>query len=82
MGSEWIEINGQTLPCRPSIGLLTQPVSYAGCPVVTAPIWPEGTGGLPVGVQLIAAPWREDLALRAGWALAQSGLAHVKEARL
>lgn len=82
IGSEWIDINGQRLPCRPSIGLLTQPVSFAGCPVVTAPMWPGGTGGLPIGVQLIAAPWREDLALRAGWALAQSGVAQVKESGL
>ena len=28
-----------------------------------------------LGVQLIAAPWREDLALRAGRALAQAGVA-------
>ena len=82
LGSEWIDINGQRLPCRPSIGLLTQPVSFSGCPVVTAPMWPSGTGGLPIGVQLIAAPWREDLALRAGWALAQSGVAQVKETSL
>lgn len=82
IGSEWIEVNGQRLPCRPSVGLLTQPVSFAGCPVVTAPMWPGGTGGLPIGVQLIAAPWREDLALRAGWALAQAGIAQVKGAGL
>ena len=82
IGSEWVYINGQRLPCRPSIGLLTQPVSFSGCPVVTAPMWPDGTGGLPIGVQLIAAPWREDLALRAGWALAQSGVAQVKESSL
>lgn len=82
IGSEWIEVNGQRLPCRPSIGLLTQPVSFSGCPVVTAPMWPGGADGLPIGVQLIAAPWREDLALRAGWALAQSGAAHVKESGL
>jgi amidase/aspartyl-tRNA(Asn)/glutamyl-tRNA(Gln) amidotransferase subunit A len=78
LGQEWLHINGQQLPCRASIGLLTQPISYAGCPVVTAPLWPNGTGGMPIGVQLIAAPWREDLALRAAWALQQSGLAHLK----
>lgn len=80
LGNEWIEVNGQRLPCRPSIGLLTQPVSYAGCPVVAAPMWPSGTDGLPLGVQLIAAPWREDLALRAGRVLEQAGAARVKEA--
>ncbi len=82
LGSEWIDINGQRFPCRPSIGLLTQPVSFAGCPVVAAPMWPDGTDGLPIGVQLIAAPWREDLALRAGWALQQAGAATVKEPAL
>ena len=80
--TEWIDVNGQRLPCRPSVGLLTQPVSFAGCPVVTAPMWPGGTGGLPIGVQLIAAPWREDRALRVAWVLAQSGLARAREAGL
>ncbi len=82
IGTEWIDINGQRFPCRPSIGLLTQPISFAGCPVVAAPLWPEAAAGLPIGVQLIAAPWREDLALRAGWALARSGVAKVREATL
>ncbi len=78
IGTEWIEINGVQQPSRASMGVLTQPVSLAGCPVVAAPMWPEGTGGMPIGVQLIAAPWREDLALRAAWALQHSGIARVK----
>ena len=78
IGTEWLELNGTRLPCRPTIGLLTQPVSFAGCPVVAAPLWPEGTGGLPIGVQVIAPPWREDLALRTALALEQSGVAHMK----
>jgi AtzE family amidohydrolase len=82
IGSEWIDINGQQQPCRPSMGLLAQPISFAGCPVVAAPFWPDGTGGMPIGVQVIAAPWREDLALRTARVLEQSGRAHLKEARL
>lgn len=82
IGSEWLEIDGKKVPCRPSMGLLTQPISFAGCPVVAAPLWPEGTNGMPIGVQLIAAPWREDLALRAGWVLQQAGVAHLKPAAL
>ena len=78
IGSEWIDIDGARHPCRPSLGLLTQPVSYAGCPVVAAPLWPAGTGGLPIGVQLVAAPWREDLALRAGHVLQQAGIAGLR----
>jgi AtzE family amidohydrolase len=79
IGTEWIDINGQRLPSRASMGLLTQPISFAGCPVVVAPLWPEGTEGLPIGVQLIAAPWKESLALRAAAALQQAGVAHLKD---
>jgi len=75
LGTEWLDINGTRQPCRPAIGLLTQPVSFAGCPVVAAPMWPPGTGGLPIGVQLIAAPWREDLCLRAAQVLQDAGVA-------
>ncbi|MDO9404033.1 MAG: AtzE family amidohydrolase [Polaromonas sp.] len=79
IGTEWLDIQGHTLPARAAMGLLTQPVSFAGCPVVAAPMWPSANNGLPLGVQLIAAPWREDLALRAGFALEQHGLAHLKK---
>ncbi|WP_372657374.1 AtzE family amidohydrolase [Hydrogenophaga sp.] len=78
IGTEWLDINGQQQPCRPSMGLLTQPISFAGCPVVAAPMWPDGTQGMPLGVQVIAAPWREDLALRAALLLQQSGLAQIQ----
>ena len=82
IGQEFIEVNGQKHPTRPSMGLLTQPVSFAGCPVVAAPLWPEGTGGLPIGVQIIAAPWREDLALRAAAVLQAEGVAGLRAHRL
>jgi AtzE family amidohydrolase len=75
IGAEWLDLNGATLPCRPAMGLLTQPVSFAGCPVVAAPMWPEGTGGMPIGVQIIAAPWREDIAFRAAQVLSDAGAA-------
>ena len=29
------------------MGLLTQPISFAGCPVVAAPLWPDGRRGCP-----------------------------------
>ncbi|HVZ47016.1 MAG TPA: AtzE family amidohydrolase [Ramlibacter sp.] len=77
LGTEWLDINGSRQPCRPAMGLLTQPISFAGCPVVAAPMWPQSTGGLPIGVQLIAAAWREDIALRAARVLEQSGAAHL-----
>jgi len=79
IGSEWIEINGTQHPCRPAMGLLTQPISFAGCPVAAAPLWPEGTGGMPIGVQLIAAPWNEALCLRAARVLEQTGTARMEQ---
>ncbi len=74
LGTEWIEIGGLRLPARPSLGLLTQPVSSVGLPVACVPVWVEGMR-LPIGVQLVAAPWREDLALRAAAALDDAGVA-------
>ena len=82
IGTEWLDINGTQLPARAAMGLLTQPISFAGCPVVAAPMWPTQTGGMPIGVQIIAAPWREDRVFRAAQALEDAGVAHVKSASL
>jgi len=74
IGAEHFELNGTPVPARPSMGLLTQPISYAGCPVVAVPVWPNGPTALPIGVQVIAAPWREDLALRVARKLESDGI--------
>jgi amidase/aspartyl-tRNA(Asn)/glutamyl-tRNA(Gln) amidotransferase subunit A len=84
IGTEWLEIAGQRLPARASMGLLTQPVSCIGLPVVTVPRWqvnPE-LPHLPIGVQVIAAPWREDLALRVAHALECLAVTHAPVAEL
>jgi 1-carboxybiuret hydrolase len=46
---------------RPNLGLYTQPMSFIGLPVVAVPL---PLRPLPIGVQIIAAPWREDVVLR------------------
>jgi Asp-tRNA(Asn)/Glu-tRNA(Gln) amidotransferase A subunit family amidase len=62
------------------MGLLTQPISCIGLPVCTVPVWPAGgEPGLPIGVQLIAPPWREDLCLAAARLLARQGVAMARE---
>jgi aspartyl-tRNA(Asn)/glutamyl-tRNA(Gln) amidotransferase subunit A len=66
---------------RAHLGLFTQPISFIGLPVVVAPVWTEGER-LPIGVQIIAAPWREDLALRVARALEQDGVVRAPVARL
>ena len=75
VGEKLITLRGETLPLRPSLGLFTQPISCIGLPVVSAPVKTEG---LPIGVQLIAAPWREDLCLRAAHALEMAGICGAK----
>ncbi|MBK4735191.1 AtzE family amidohydrolase [Noviherbaspirillum pedocola] len=74
LGSEEMEINGRRVPTRASMGLLTQPISCIGLPVCAVPVWPAQAGGLPVGVQLIAPPWREDVCLAAARVLEAAGL--------
>jgi 1-carboxybiuret hydrolase len=46
-------------------------LSFAGLPVLAAPV--AGTGRLPLGVQIVAAPWREDLVLRVAAAAEETG---------
>jgi aspartyl-tRNA(Asn)/glutamyl-tRNA(Gln) amidotransferase subunit A len=58
-----IRLGGVEVPARPNLGALTQPFSCAGLPIATVPVFSPGE--LPIGVQLIAPPWREDLCLRA-----------------
>ena len=81
LGAEWIDINGQRLPTRPSMGLLTQPISCIGLPVCAVPVW-GADPALPIGVQVIAAPWREDLALRVAHRLQTLGVAAAPVAAL
>jgi amidase/aspartyl-tRNA(Asn)/glutamyl-tRNA(Gln) amidotransferase subunit A len=63
------------------MGLLTQPISCIGLPVCSVPVW-GAHARLPIGVQLIAAPWREDLALRVAAALEDAGVARAPVATL
>ena len=83
IGTDWIEVGGRRLPSRASMGLLTQPISGIGLPVVTVPLWGLSNSAphMPIGVQLIAAPWREDLALRVAAELEQQGLCSAPVAR-
>jgi AtzE family amidohydrolase len=75
IGQDTIRLNGQDLPLRTSLGLLTAPLSFIGVPVVSVPMRRKGT--LPIGVQLIAAPWREDHAFRVAAHLERAGIAHA-----
>ena len=84
VGTEWLDVAGQRLPARPSLGLLTQPISCIGLPVATVPVWgcDPAAPHLPIGVQVIAAPWREDLCLRVARALEAAGVVSAPVASL
>ncbi|MFZ2102520.1 MAG: AtzE family amidohydrolase [Oricola sp.] len=81
IGQQTMVLDGVEMPVRPNLGLFTQPISFIGLPVVTVPVWTEGEA-LPIGVQLIAAPWREDLVLRLAHHLQMAGVVHAPVANI
>jgi aspartyl-tRNA(Asn)/glutamyl-tRNA(Gln) amidotransferase subunit A len=60
LGQKTFTLDGVELPVRANMGIFTQPISFIGLPVVAVPV----SGPMPIGVQIIAPPWREDIALR------------------
>jgi aspartyl-tRNA(Asn)/glutamyl-tRNA(Gln) amidotransferase subunit A len=72
IGQQTFVLDGVEMALRPNIGIYTQPISFIGLPVVAAPV---PLAPLPIAVQIIAAPWREDVALRVAQALEQAGVA-------
>jgi AtzE family amidohydrolase len=72
IGQTTFVLDGVELPVRANIGIHTQPISFIGLPVVAVPVPLEP---MPIGVQIIAAPWREDIALRVAHALERMGAA-------
>ncbi len=80
IGQQTFVLGGVEMPVRPNIGIYTQPISFIGLPVVAAPIRLDD--GLPLSVQIIAPPWREDLALRVARELERVGAAKAPLAAL
>ncbi|MET0444642.1 MAG: AtzE family amidohydrolase [Pseudorhodoplanes sp.] len=78
LGQATCELDGVERPVRTSIGLHTQPISFIGLPVVVVPV-PRAP--MPIGVQIITAPWREDIGLRVAWHLQQAGAIAAPRAR-
>jgi 1-carboxybiuret hydrolase len=72
IGQQTFTLGDVEMPVRPNLGLYTQPISFVGLPVVAVPV---PLSPLPIAVQVIAAPWREDVALRIAHALETAGVA-------
>ncbi|MGB3534755.1 MAG: AtzE family amidohydrolase [Microcoleaceae cyanobacterium] len=73
---EIMTIGGKEMLVRPHLGLYTQPLSFIGLPVLSVPIWTKQN--LPLGVQIIAAPYQELSILKVAKVLEDRGIIHSK----
>ncbi|MBF2001519.1 MAG: AtzE family amidohydrolase [Synechococcales cyanobacterium M58_A2018_015] len=66
IGQQTMQLDGVEVLVRPNLGLYTQPLSFVGLPVLSVPV--VHPNELPMGVQIIAAPYQEARILRvAAW---------------
>lgn len=80
IGAATMRINHTDLPVKASMGMLAQPISFLGLPVVTVPVMTQK--GLPIGVQIIGAPWQEEKCLQAARQLEQQGVIKAEVKRV
>lgn len=73
IGQPTILIDGKEVPSRPNMGFFTQPLSFIGLPIVSVPVFEAGS--LPLGVQVIGAPYQEASVLRVARELERMGVA-------
>lgn len=72
IGQTHLTLEGVEVLTRPNLGLFTQPLSFIGLPIISVPI--QRPGKLPLGVQIIAAPYNEALILRVASELEAKGV--------
>jgi AtzE family amidohydrolase len=72
IGQERVLLDGVEVMVRPNLGVYTQPLSFIGLPVLSVPV--ATPGPMPLGVQLIGAPFREAHVLRVGALLEAKGV--------
>ncbi|MBD2359121.1 AtzE family amidohydrolase [Tolypothrix sp. FACHB-123] len=72
IGQQTMILDGEEMLVRPHLGLFTQPLSFIGLPVLSVPI--QRPNSLPLGVQLIAAPYNEALILKVASILEAKGV--------
>lgn len=79
LGQTTMRLGHSEVAVRPNIGIYTQPLSFAGLPVAVVPI--QQPGKLPLGVQIIAAPWHERTVLQIAATLEADGIGGAPIAR-
>lgn len=79
IGQQTMMLDGEEVLVRPNLGLYTQPLSFIGLPILSVPI--QRPNALPLGVQIIAAPYKEALLLRAAAVLEAQGVINASIAK-
>ena len=72
IGQKTMMLDGLEVPVMANLGIYAQPLSFIGLPILCAPV--HGIGAMPHGVQIVAAPGNDGLALRAGAYLEDAGI--------
>ncbi|MFB2897323.1 AtzE family amidohydrolase [Aerosakkonemataceae cyanobacterium BLCC-F50] len=72
IGQQKMVIAGEEMLVRPNLGLFTQPLSFIGLPIISVPV--QRPGDLPLGVQIIGAPYKEALVFRVAKYLEDRGI--------
>jgi len=72
IGQDRIVLDGVAVLTRPNLGVYTHPRSFIGLPVLSVPV--TRPGALPLGVQVVGAPFREAHVLRVGALLEAKGV--------
>ena len=67
-----VRLGEKNVPVSRALGQYTQPISFIGLPAASVPI---AGFGLPLGVQVIGRPWREDQVLRVAAEMERRGVA-------
>lgn len=75
IGQQTMTLDSEEILVRPHLGLFTQPLSFIGLPVLSIPM--QRPDALPLGVQLIAAPYNEALILQVATMLAHQEILAV-----
>ncbi len=72
IGQTILRLGEEEVPLRPNLGIYTQPLSFIGLPIISVPV--QRAGDMPIGVQVIAAPYNEALVLRVAAFLEAQGV--------
>ena len=76
IGQKTLMINEEQVQLRPNLGYFTQPISAIGLPSLIVPTL-DNESEMPIGIQIIAAPWREDICFRVAKYLEKQGFGEL-----